>query len=374
MKIDVFYNKLIIVGNGFDLAHGLKTSYKDFIDDFWEKEKQKVISSLDRKTKETYVYYSYNDEFISMISPYAIDDLPNSLKPYEKGYKWFANIASYKQTRNLSGNNIKFKVEYKNNFLRLITEKYYFQNWSDIEAEYYFALKLCLNNKWSDGIEKLNDDFLSIQKALEEYLTIQTENIHPTFPKILENLLTIIDITNTENLQTHLTAGSILFLSFNYTNTVNTYINTYFKNYSIDIKCIHIHGELNNPNNRIIFGYGDEIDDNYKLIENLDDNKYLKNAKSMKYQETENYKNMLSFIDSKNYQIFIMGHSCGISDRTLLNTLFEHKNCKSIKVFYHKWEDGTDNYSDLVMNISRNFTNNALMRRILVSKTSSETL
>jgi hypothetical protein len=29
-------NRLILVGNGFDLAHGLKTSYKDFIDDFWE--------------------------------------------------------------------------------------------------------------------------------------------------------------------------------------------------------------------------------------------------------------------------------------------------------------------------------------------------
>ena len=26
-------NRLVIIGNGFDLAHGLPTSYKDFIDD-----------------------------------------------------------------------------------------------------------------------------------------------------------------------------------------------------------------------------------------------------------------------------------------------------------------------------------------------------
>ncbi len=26
-------NKLVIIGNGFDLAHGLKTSYNDFI--YW---------------------------------------------------------------------------------------------------------------------------------------------------------------------------------------------------------------------------------------------------------------------------------------------------------------------------------------------------
>jgi hypothetical protein len=29
-------NRLVIIGNGFDLAHGLPTSYRDFIDDFWK--------------------------------------------------------------------------------------------------------------------------------------------------------------------------------------------------------------------------------------------------------------------------------------------------------------------------------------------------
>jgi hypothetical protein len=28
-------NKLILVGNGFDLAHNLPTSYSHFINDFW---------------------------------------------------------------------------------------------------------------------------------------------------------------------------------------------------------------------------------------------------------------------------------------------------------------------------------------------------
>ena len=30
-------NRIIIVGNGFDLAHGLKTKYEDFINWYWEK-------------------------------------------------------------------------------------------------------------------------------------------------------------------------------------------------------------------------------------------------------------------------------------------------------------------------------------------------
>jgi len=30
-------NRLVIIGNGFDMAHGLKTSYKDFINWYWDK-------------------------------------------------------------------------------------------------------------------------------------------------------------------------------------------------------------------------------------------------------------------------------------------------------------------------------------------------
>ncbi len=63
-----------------------------------------------------------------------------------------------------------------------------------------------------------------------------------------------------------------------------------------------------------------------------------------------------------------MGHSCGLSDRTLLNTIFEHKNCRSIKIFFHKKEDGTDNYTDIIQNISRHFNDKKLMRAKVVNK------
>lgn len=29
-------NRIILIGNGFDLAHNLPTSYKDFINHYWE--------------------------------------------------------------------------------------------------------------------------------------------------------------------------------------------------------------------------------------------------------------------------------------------------------------------------------------------------
>ena len=161
-----------------------------------------------------------------------------------------------------------------------------------------------------------------------------------------------------------------LLVNFNYTNTEKLYIGENKDKVAV----IHIHGELDNPENPIIFGYGDEIDEKYKHIEQKNDNKYLENIKSIKYLETRNYQELLKFIDSGQYQIYIMGHSCGISDRTLLNTLFENKNCLSIKVFYHKKDDGSDNHSDLVRNISRNFKDKSLMRRIVVNKHDCEPL
>lgn len=135
----------------------------------------------------------------------------------------------------------------------------------------------------------------------------------------------------------------------------------------------HIHGTLQDHAS-IIFGYGDELDDRYTELVKLNNNDFLHNIKSIKYLETDNYRKMLAFIDSAPYQVYIMGHSCGNSDRTLLNTLFEHKNCLSIKPFYYVKEDGSDNYLEMVQNISRNFTDMKLMRDRVVNKTYCEKL
>ena len=98
------------------------------------------------------------------------------------------------------------------------------------------------------------------------------------------------------------------------------------------------------------------------------------NIKSIRYHKTKNYRSLLEFIALGPYQVFIMGHSCGNSDRTLLNTLFEHDNCLSIKVFYRQYENRTDNYIDLIKNISRNFNNKPNMRDIVVNRESCSPL
>ena len=63
-----------------------------------------------------------------------------------------------------------------------------------------------------------------------------------------------------------------------------------------------------------------------------------------------------------------MGHSCGLSDKTLLKTIFEHPNCISIRPFYYIDKDGNNNYNDIVKNIYRTFTDKALMRDKVVNQ------
>lgn len=96
-------------------------------------------------------------------------------------------------------------------------------------------------------------------------------------------------------------------MNFNYTKTADLYLPA-----NSDIPVNHIHGELDNEQNPVIFGYGDELDEDYKTISNLNDNSYLTNIKSIRYLETDNYRQLLQFIDTGPYQIYIMGHSCGI--------------------------------------------------------------
>ena len=134
-----------------------------------------------------------------------------------------------------------------------------------------------------------------------------------------------------------------------------------------------IHGKLSNPQS-VIFGYGDEKDEEYKELMNNKNHEYLRHIKSFRNLDASNYRRMLAFIESDSYQICIMGHSCGVTDRTLLSTHFEHPNCVSIKPYYYRKEDGTDNYRELVQDIARNIADPRLMRDLVVGKERCEAL
>lgn len=413
-------NRIIIIGNGFDLAHNLKTGYKDFIDDYWNTVKEKIYGGywqwLDQQYGMSHLLDNYEDDFVSIETIYGKGDAPQeSFLPEEDsplGNLW-ALIERYNNSPNI---NVTVYLKFKNHFFERISRQCSLINWVDIENEYYGALKELLQEenpqKQNESICVLNKEFDDVKGLLEDYLTKVTKstevNVHQSIKDAFSSYVEFDEIAtckqvafvdsfnydedddlvydildtvddkrmhfvkkniNNESFKKNLLPHTLL-LNFNYTKTAEK---LYAEN-SID-EIINIHGELNNENNPIIFGYGDELDDDYGRIERLQNNDFLENIKSIKYHQTRNYRNLLRFIASGAYQIFVMGHSCGNSDRTLLNTLFEHNNCLSIKVFYYQFkempddiEKYSDNYADIIKNISRNFNNKPNMRDILVNK------
>jgi len=426
-KTEDYMNRIILIGNGFDLAHGLPTSYTSFICDIWEDFQTKAIGAMSREFENE--FFTFKTDIYTLA--HIISNMPNPNSQYS------LNRLEEQIKRFKSGSGATVNLTFKNKFLETISRHSDSKNWVDIENEYYKFLRRLLNrdNKKLFGddyiytnISKLNEDFLSVRILLESYLQkvianskiLRNDNIENHiysefklkdftkngFDNIIETeyqkiqnykkdnnytlglspiTIRVIDSYKDMDLDSFkkelvkqyvasnhflLVPNNILFLNFNYTNTEKQYLNFNLQNQEI----IHIHGELNNKKNPIIFGYGDEIDDEYKEIEKTTNNEFLENIKSIKYHETDNYKKTLNFLESDKYQIFIFGHSCGNSDRTLLNTLFEHENCVSIKPFYHKKSDTEDNYSDIVRNISRNFTNKPSMREKVVNKMYCEPL
>lgn len=87
-------NRLVIIGNGFDLAHGLPTSYKDFIDDYW---KGVTNSSHD----DDFVSFETIGQNFKFDEVKNLEGLANFIKQYDEKIK-FSEGEIYREY----GNNI----------------------------------------------------------------------------------------------------------------------------------------------------------------------------------------------------------------------------------------------------------------------------
>ena len=111
------------------------------------------------------------------------------------------------------------------------------------------------------------------------------------------------------------------------------------------------------------------------MLSYSDEKECLQHIKSIRYLETDNYRRLMEFVESEPFQIIIMGHSCGTSDGTLLNTLFEHRNCISIvPYYYYDKKKEEDHHLELIQNISHHFNDMKLLRDRVVNKEYCEPL
>lgn len=435
-------NRIVLIGNGFDKAHGLQTGYEDFINWYWDTRVRGFLGNRTNSSADCLCVFECHPQ-----------DSWNSY--YYNNVSYFNKQTGKEIIESILKEQDKYIVTFSPFFER-ISKSIETKGWVDIENEYYeLLIQYSLKEDDEAKVKDLNKQLHFLQDKLVEYLT-EVNRIEVKPIKSIESAIYSIiypqdvSIGSTNALKDHIEAGmalsdeywkvklvqygcsdsseainriheyrdkhvgiplwinksirclknsmgykentikdfldmascpislylpnNIMLLNFNYTNTADLYCRPkeILRIYNLT-PINHIHGEVSRPES-VIFGYGDEMDEKYKELVKKNDNNCLSNIKSIKYLESDNYRKVLSFIESEPYQILIMGHSCGNSDRTLLNTLFEHRNCVSIKPYYYINDKGKDNYIDIVQNISRNFNDMKLMRDRVVNKLYCEPL
>ncbi|TDP04071.1 AbiH family protein [Flavobacterium sp. 245] len=349
-------NRLILIGNGFDLAHGLKTSYYHFISDY-----------ISRAINNLYINNSHEDLLLSLDYRYGAN-IYNNIEPH------ITPDVALRQFALLQKSSDYYTVKIKSSFLRETINKINTLNWVDLENDYFERLINCKGQFVFDikKVNKINEEFDFLKKELESYLLdIQSKgnvNYSEELTKLFYEEIKYSDIV-TCKLNSDIIPNKILFVSFNYTNTIEKYLTFFNMAQQVDVN--YIHGKLDLSENPIVFGFGDEYNKSYLEFEEIKSNELLTHIKSFGYFNASNYHDLIKFIEDDHFQVYSFGHSLGLSDRTMLREIFENENCKSIKIFYHS--DRKD-YVSKTYDISKHFTNKGLMRKKIVPFTKSSAM
>jgi hypothetical protein len=346
-------NTLFIIGNGFDLAHGLEIRYEDFI--FWLIKKHLPSDMLAMSKKEE----------VALLGNYSITSPFRHLTVGQLSSLVQTELQKHKSIIDLKTsllNNIRFifsGFSFHNRIIDNSIKQFNSdENWSDIEWQYFQILR-----EGNYGIKKLNQDLEFLRQELSIYLK-EIEAQHTLKDAIKKQYNNIFD---------KYTKGESLLVSFNYTKTIGHYYDRF------QDSTVQIHGNLKNS----ILGYGDETTEEYKTLENKNSYEHIRFMKSSQYKRDDSYDKVHLFINQQTpksvvkidgethddvpFQVVVLGHSCGLSDRVLLKEIFEKSACKAIHVYHYSQFDEDEevkqtDFFHTLANISRHFDDKVKMR------------
>lgn len=290
---------LVIIGNGFDLAHDLKTSYIDFI-------------------------------------KYIFNNVKDNPTEYKSLFDNYSNSMNYDKAISLIKNDeINNQIKFNNSLFEIFFRKTTTENWSDIEELYFVELKIICKNYYGidkEKLTKLNNEFTDIISHLEKYLS------HIVETKLISTTPSLV------NLFDKIKGSQSLVLNFNYSNTISKYININ------EIEQINLHGQIKDSKNPIIFGFAVNQIDSEQFL-NTGEKEFTKYIKRYLYKNSNNEKKLRDFLDNTgDISVTVLGHSCGISDHLILNQIFTNEKVRSIRIMYFETKE---EYLKLCFNIDR---------------------
>lgn len=389
--------KILVIGNGFDLEHGLPTKYKDFLDFM---QGIKLLSSKDRIIEK--------QSFIEELETTTKHKVDQNIKEYLTQEK-FLDPSFMKEWKEEEIS--KELIDGANNNIWI---KYFIENmnyekdgWIDLESEISNVIKYVDYSKnISNYLKKFNE--WPLDRDRENYKENIVEKIikfsglkiqfFELVGKSLENLINTIDIHLNDLircLEIYLEdcVGKMQIkyrspdlenlnpdrvLSFNYTKTHKKYyecaeakhINVGGNAYIKEEQYEYIHGQAilsrEKENNNMVLGIDEYLDkDNRdKELEFIQFKKYYQRI----YKKTGlEYSTWINGIQSNSHpnDIYIFGHSIDVTDKDILKKLLVESNKEGshntkITIFYHDKKQ----YAQQIVNLVKIIKSDELIERV----------
>lgn len=351
---------IIVLGNGYDLAHGLPTRYVDFLNFI------NIIINMS------------DNCLISEINQYIIDGINNCSKnPEDKILKEIKELIKdnfwikYFNKKNEENEENEEKMKEKENWIdfeneisnviqsidKMIKNQHdasIYSNIKDIQSfediifagetsissSEYKAYKRSGYNTYADFRDKILKDLNNFIRCFEIYLAVFVENI---------SIDSRFDILKIPYDYKHLGV-----ISFNYTHTFQKFNQEVVANFNdiketlqIDYHYIHGEAKINNTveNNNMVLGIGEYLEGEAKNKE-TDFIAFKKYYQRILKQTGSKYKSWLQGISINNY---IIGHSLDVTDKDILKDLIlQDISSSSTTIYYYNKNDLEKKITNLV--------------------------
>ena len=347
---------ILIIGNGFDIAHGLKTSYKDFLDFCVERNSKRIVGLVNYGT--TFIDNIWLKHFL--------------LRQDELGKTWIdleeemltvietlSNIANIARLQPVTNPNFKFPAMF---VIRKDVIDFKFSNIAEfiMPANYYYQT----NNNGYTEVE--TPDFSSIHYFVKDFDSLirliydKLREFTKEFEKyLIENVCIKSQVVSDYKLS--LKTSRLYVLSFNYTNTCESLYQYECNNLVRDLKIetTYVHGKVSYSNDsNLVLGTKSFSNKDIPLCFNV----FKKHNQRHKYNTIEPYQELLRLIKLPNANpvFHIIGHSLDKTDHNILKHVFSANKDAMIKIYYHDEES----QERLINNITDIITEEEVMARV----------
>ena len=327
---------LLVIGNGFDLAHGLKTKYTDFLDFFNEK-----FSNIE--IAEQFFDIGGINQFRKIIQE-SIDsknneELYENLRRYMQapfGNFWIAYFNKIREERNncIDEGWVDFEREIEkviSQLEKLLLSSADFNmkdsNLKEIMGDYVEKSPEVVTQEF---IYKLNWDLKVLTLFLEFYL-IEAEKTLSFAPKEFFKKLNVHAV-----------------ISYNYTDTFRAV----YKKGKTNTPVHFVHGQLGEHN--LVLGIGETLSgeekNNFTVCAS-----FKKFFQRIKYKLGNDYRNILPTKPDINnrWQIVFYGHSLDSTDKSSLRWLLKKAEDFPVKIYYYDDDDYNQQIANAIQIIEK---------------------